>query len=173
MNWFVLSTLWKREREAAKRLIQQGFTVYLPLIRCYRRQHGNTHLTKTLVPVFERYLFVRMDWARRGSVLATRGVRTFTGWSPGMAMAPQVRPQVMAELMARLRPLREAPRPVLPDEPAAQQAVAAGQLIRLMLGQRDSLAQVEAVFGRKVQVLLGFAGAPRRAFVTPDQIRTA
>lgn len=170
MYWFVLSTVWKREREAAKRLKQQGFHVYLPLIRCYRKQSGNNHLTKTLVPVFERYLFVKMDWSRRSSVLATRGVKSFTGWSEGMARAPHVRPKVMAELQARLPAISETPRP----QPEPERQVAAGQLIQILLGPyQDEIAQVEAVIGSKVKILLPFAGAQRAVTVAREQIRAA
>jgi transcriptional antiterminator RfaH len=97
-HWFVVQTQINAEAKAARNLLQQGFGIYLPR---YLKRRSHAHkIDKVAVPLFPRYMFVRIDPAtqRWRSIQSTFGVATlvFNGLEP----AP-VPPQVLQSLRAR------------------------------------------------------------------------
>lgn len=68
MNWYLLYTAPRAEKQAADRLRLEGFEVYLPLHLCPRRWSDRIKLVE--LPLFPSYLFVKTD--REGLYQATR-----------------------------------------------------------------------------------------------------
>jgi transcriptional antiterminator RfaH len=96
--WFVVQTQVNAEAKAARNLLQQGFEIYLPrYLKC--RSHARK-IDKVAVPLFPRYMFVRIDIAtqRWRSVQSTFGVASlvFNGSEPVPVPA-----QVLRTLRAR------------------------------------------------------------------------
>jgi transcriptional antiterminator RfaH len=96
--WFVVRTQVNAEAKAARNLLQQGFEIYLP-----RYLRGRSHARKidqVAVPLFPRYLFVRVDMAtqRWRSIQSTFGVASLVFNGPKPAPLP---PQVVRSLRAR------------------------------------------------------------------------
>jgi transcriptional antiterminator RfaH len=96
--WFAVQTQVNAEAKAARNLLHQGFEVYLP--RYLKRRSHARKIDKVAVPLFPRYLFVRIDMMtqRWRSIQSTFGVASlvFNGSEP----AP-VPPQVLRSLRAR------------------------------------------------------------------------
>jgi transcription antitermination factor NusG len=167
MEWYVLRTEPKREAYAAKGLERQGFRVYLPLIKAYKRDSTGRRIAQN-VPVFRLYLFIRMEWQKRRSVLGTRGVKGFVGWYESTVKAPHIRNQDMRDLQARLTELAQTP----VDQ--APKAIEPGQLIQILLGPyKDRLAQVQDVTANRLSVLLEFAGVPLPVKLPKENVRLA
>jgi transcriptional antiterminator RfaH len=70
--WSVVVTRPRAERLATENIHRQGYDYYLPLVSSLKVKRGQR--TTELVPMFPRYLFVKID--RRGwwPVKSTRGV---------------------------------------------------------------------------------------------------
>jgi transcriptional antiterminator RfaH len=96
--WFVVQTQVNAEAKAARNLLQQGFEIYLP--RYLKRRSHARKIDEVAVPLFPRYMFVRIDMAtqRWRSVQSTFGVASllFNGSEP-----EPVRAQVLRTLRAR------------------------------------------------------------------------
>jgi len=80
--WYLILTKPRRERAALDNLERQGFRTYLPRVRSRRRTpHGTT---RTVAPMFPRYLFVRLDdrrddWGPIRSTIGVTGLVRFGG----------------------------------------------------------------------------------------------
>lgn len=72
--WFVVQTQVNAEAKAARNLLRQGFEIYLP--RYLKRRSHARKIDKVAMPLFPRYLFVRIDMAtqRWRSIQSTFGV---------------------------------------------------------------------------------------------------
>lgn len=73
--WYVVYTHPKEEGRAAVHLVNQGFTVFLPRCKAVRKHARKTETV--IVPLFPRYLFIKMDItaSRWGRINSTRGVQ--------------------------------------------------------------------------------------------------
>jgi transcriptional antiterminator RfaH len=73
-SWYVVHTQVNAETKAARNLVRQGFEIYLP--RYLKRRSHARRIEKIAVPLFPRYLFVRIDMAtqRWRSIHSTFGV---------------------------------------------------------------------------------------------------
>jgi transcriptional antiterminator RfaH len=72
--WYVVHTQPQGEARAKANLVRQGYEVYLPRCRKWRRHARRAEIVA--VPLFPRYLFLRLDIARERwrPVLSTFGV---------------------------------------------------------------------------------------------------
>ena len=77
MNWYLIQTKPNAHQLASNNLNQQGFEVFLPLVRKTHRR-SNKFITQP-VPLFPGYLFIgtRADSVNYKSVNSTRGVSKF------------------------------------------------------------------------------------------------
>lgn len=75
-DWIVVSCHAHKEATALEHLRRQDFTSYCPMLRRQVRHARRTYLS--VRPLFPSYVFVAMDFDRRGwrSLLSTRGVRS-------------------------------------------------------------------------------------------------
>ena len=67
MQWFVVHTKPRQEQRALVNLQRQGFAAWLPMLSVEKFRRGR--LEKVVVPMFSRYLFIRLDTEQ-------------TNWSP-------------------------------------------------------------------------------------------
>lgn len=83
MSWLVVHTKPRLEVEAHAQLARQGFEAYLPLLKVESVKRGK--FDEREVPLFPRYLFVRMpdlslqSWA---PIRYTRGVNRLVSFGP-------------------------------------------------------------------------------------------
>jgi transcriptional antiterminator RfaH len=153
--WFVVQTQVNAEAKAARNLLQQGFEIYLP-----RYLRGRSHarkIDKVAVPLFPRYMFVRVDMAtqRWRSIQSTFGVASlvFNGSEP----AP-VPPQVVRSLRAReddngYVKLEKRPKFALGDKVRVIAGAFAENLALFEgLADRDRIVILLDMLGRKVCV---------------------
>lgn len=68
MNWYLVYTAPRAEKQAAERLQLEGYEAYLPLHKVQRR--WSDRLKWVEVPLFPSYLFIKTD--REGLYKATR-----------------------------------------------------------------------------------------------------
>ncbi len=79
-RWYLLASKPKDEERARLNLEQQGYTIYLPMVKRERRCRGKT--TVNTEPLFPRYLFIKLDrendnWA---PIRSTYGVSGLVGF---------------------------------------------------------------------------------------------
>jgi len=89
--WYVVQTQVNAEAKAVRNLVRQGFEVYLP--RYLKLRSHARKIEKVPVPLFPRYMFVRIDIAtqRWRSVQSTFGVsRLVLNGSDPAPLAQQV-----------------------------------------------------------------------------------
>lgn len=96
--WYLVRTKPRSEYIAQKNLVRQGYLIYLPEIRATRRRNGR--LVPVVVPMFPRYLFVRLSekvdsWA---PVSSTIGVSNIIYFGQNAARVPD---SLIEELMCR------------------------------------------------------------------------
>jgi transcriptional antiterminator RfaH len=74
MRWYVVHTRAQAEASALWHLTNQGFLCFLPRVPQFRSHARQTRLMR--VPLFPRYLFVRLDLSetRWRAINGTRGV---------------------------------------------------------------------------------------------------
>ena len=149
--WFLAYTKPRQEKLAQDNLLRQGFGVYLPLYKKFRR----TELGPVAVfePMFPRYLFFRPGHAGQSiaAVRSTKGVTTLVrfGFEPAV---------VDDGLLQRIRRIEQ-------DRDQATllelSQLKAGQTVRL---QHAALSGVEGVIqnvsSKRVAVLLEILGRP-------------
>jgi transcriptional antiterminator RfaH len=89
MRWYVVHTRAQAEASALWHLANQGFNCFLPRILELRRHARQTRLV--LVPLFPRYLFVRLDLneTRWRAINGTRGVVSLLANGPHPLPVPQ------------------------------------------------------------------------------------
>ena len=76
-KWFALYTRSRHEKLADRELRKKGIETFLPL-RSVTRSWSDRRKT-IQEPLFQGYLFVRIPWSSRLSVLNTTGVASFVG----------------------------------------------------------------------------------------------
>lgn len=78
MNWYVVYTKPKWEKKVAEELLQQGVECYCPLQTQIRQ--WSDRRKKVQVPLFNSYLFVRLEEADRNLVFHVSGVVRYLFW---------------------------------------------------------------------------------------------
>ena len=153
--WYVVQTQVNAEMRAVRNLVRQGFEVYLP--RYLKRRSHARKIEKVPVPLFPRYMFVRIDVAtqRWRSIQSTFGVShlVLNGSDP----APLAQ-QVISNLKARedgsgYVQLEQRPTLAL----GAKVRVLAGVFAENLglfdgMADRDRIAILLDLLGRKVRV---------------------
>lgn len=78
MNWYVLYTKPKWEKKVAEKLNEGGFECYCPLITQIKQ--WSDRKKKVEVPLFNSYVFIRLDEKDRNSVFKIPGVIRYLFW---------------------------------------------------------------------------------------------
>jgi len=153
--WYVVQTQVNAEAKAVRNLVRQGFEVYLP--RYLKLRSHARKIEKVPVPLFPRYMFVRIDVAtqRWRSIQSTFGVsRLVLNGSDPAPLAQQV--------ISCLREREDASGYVQLDQ---RPKFALGAKVRVLAGvfaenlglfdgmaDRDRIAILLDLLGRKVRV---------------------
>jgi transcriptional antiterminator RfaH len=163
--WFVVQTQVNAEAKAARNLLKQGFEIYLP--RYLKRRSHARKVDNVAVPLFPRYMFVRIDTAtqRWRAIQSTFGVASLvlTGSEP----AP-VPPQVLHSLRARED---ESGYVKLDKRPK----FALGDRVRVIAGAfAESLALFDGLADRdRIVVLLDMLGRKVCVSIEADMVAAA
>lgn len=78
MNWYVVYTKPKWEKKVAEQLNQKGIECYCPLVTQIRQ--WSDRKKKIEVPLFNSYVFVRLDEKDRNLVFQSSGVVRYLFW---------------------------------------------------------------------------------------------
>jgi len=78
MNWYVVYTKPKWEKKVAEQLKQKGIECYCPIVTQVRQ--WSDRKKKVEVPLFNSYVFVRLDEADRNLVFQSSGVVRYLFW---------------------------------------------------------------------------------------------
>lgn len=97
-HWYLVHSKPREEEVAKANLERQGYIVYLPLCKLFRRRMGRR--LQVIGPLFPRYLFIQLesgidDWR---PIRSTRGVATLVRFGTEPALVPQA---LIGMLMAR------------------------------------------------------------------------
>jgi transcriptional antiterminator RfaH len=163
-TWFVVQTQPRAEMKARRHLINQGFTVYLPVYR--RRLRHARRNTIAMRPLFPGYLFVHLDPAQQRwrSINGTIGVRQILSGGDAPRFVPD---RIIDEIRAR------------EDESGAVKLLpptfSPGQAVRLVDGP---LADVSGLFEEvrdesRIVLLLSLLGRQVRVVAPAAQITAA
>ena len=150
-DWYLAYTKPRQEEVARVNLEQQGFEVYLPLFKKFKKTEQGP--VSVFEPMFPRYIFFKPGQAGQSisSVRSTKGVTTLVrfGFEPAL---------IDEELLRRIRLLEEDRNHATILELSKLKA---GQTVRL---QHTALAGVEgliqSVSSKRVEVLLEILGRP-------------
>jgi transcriptional antiterminator RfaH len=75
--WFAIQTRPRCEKHVATQLESKGYEVFLPTYRARRRWSDRTKIV--VLPLFDSYVFCRLDLGRSARVITTQGVVRFVG----------------------------------------------------------------------------------------------
>ena len=163
-QWYLVYTKPRAERVAVENLLRQGYEVYLPVMRQFRRRAGRR--VTAITPMFPRYLFIHLstDMDNWSPIRSTRGVASLVqfGQRPG-----RVPPGLVTHLRAH------------EDESGIQvisgDEYRAGSAVRMVEG---GLKGFEGVYlarnsRDRVVVLLDIMGRHTRATVSAASIEPA
>ena len=78
MNWYVVYTKPKWERKVAEQLEKIGIECYCPLIRVIRQ--WSDRKKKVEVPLFNSYVFVKLEESERNLVFQSTGAVRYLFW---------------------------------------------------------------------------------------------
>lgn len=78
MNWYVVYTKPKWEKKVAEQLNQKGIECYCPLVTQIKQ--WSDRKKKIEVPLFNSYVFVRLDEKDRNLVFQSSGVVRYLFW---------------------------------------------------------------------------------------------
>ena len=95
----MLRTHAQEEHRADRELRNQGFKTFLPIARHVRTVDGRNVVS--ILPLFPRYLFIKIRWSLHKPVTNTKGVKNFVGLYDNTMKAPVVRDHIIKELMSR------------------------------------------------------------------------
>ncbi len=159
VHWYLVHTKPRQEQRARENLERQGYPCYLPLMPAERLRQGRLEVAQ--VPLFPRYLFIRLDSGQGGAgwgpIRSTLGVTRLVAFGGTPARVPQ---GLIDVLQAR-------------EAPEAHPYFAPGERVRVASGP---FAGLEAVYQmsdgtERVQVLIEFMTRPVLLGVAPDQLR--
>ena len=77
-NWYVVYTKPKWEKKVAEQLVQRGIECYCPLVTQIRQ--WSDRKKKVEVPLFNSYVFVRLEEKDRNLVFQSSGVVRYLFW---------------------------------------------------------------------------------------------
>lgn len=78
MNWYVVYTKPKWEKKVAEQLTEKGVECYCPLVTQIRQ--WSDRKKKVVIPLFNSYVFVRLNEADRDLVFQSTGVVRYLFW---------------------------------------------------------------------------------------------
>lgn len=78
MNWYVVYTKPKWEKKVAERLNEIGLTAYCPLIT--KISQWSDRKKKIQVPLFNSYIFVKIDEKDRNAIFGITGAVRYLFW---------------------------------------------------------------------------------------------
>jgi transcriptional antiterminator RfaH len=163
--WYVVQTRVNAEARAASNLTRQGFDVYLP--RYLKRRSHARKIDKIAVPLFPRYLFVRIDIAtqRWRSVQSTFGVSHLVCNGSDPTPVPQ-------EVLGLLKAREDESGCVRLDR---RSKFALGAKVRVLAGIfADNLGLVDGLTDRdRIAILLDLLGRKVRVSIDSDMIAAA
>lgn len=140
-KWYAVSTICRHEKRVAAYLKLLEIEHYLPLYRANRRWSDGSRPVLDL-PIFPSYVFVRMDLAMRGRVLAIPGIVSIVN---GVGNKPAHIPdQEIETLLSGLSAYRAEPHPLL----------VAGQRARIRSGPLSGHEGVLRRIGNNCKVVL-------------------
>ena len=164
-RWYAVCCKPRQEAVAEENLLRQGFHVHLPRIRIRQRRRGQW--IDAVEVLFPRYIFIRVDPARRStaSIRSTRGVVGLVRFGGQPAVVPDAVMDALRQREDAASGLHEDKRPLF----------SAGEAIKLVDGP---LAGMEGVFTQKdgdkrVIVLLELLGKANKVTVSRDWIARA
>jgi transcriptional antiterminator RfaH len=157
-RWYLVHTKPSREATAQLNICRQGYESYLPRLLGTVRRKGR--LVERVVPLFPRYLFVRLEEGSQSlaPVRSSVGISDVVRFGTDYAVVPE---KVICDLRAREEPLSGLHR-VVGNEPFVR-----GAPVRLSMRPFDGL---EGVFvchdgAERVTVLLSLLGQETRVCV--------
>ena len=161
-DWYVGYTKPRLEALARDNLVRQGFEVYLPRYKLFKRGHPDG----VFEPMFPRYLLLRPQEAGRSLAV----VRSTTG------MVSLIRfgdvPATLADVVVAAIREREAERAAASRD--ALIPFVAGQAVRVVGGPLGGLAGIaHSVASQRVSVFLEMLGRPTRVLVAAQQLAAA
>jgi transcriptional antiterminator RfaH len=160
-HWFVAYTKPRAEDIAQVNLRQQGFEVYLPLYKKFKKTELGS--APQFEPMFPRYIFFRIQVAQQSlsTVRSTKGVNNLVrfGFEPA---------RIQDELITIIRDLEVSRNEITIAEASSFQI---GQGVRL---KHNALANlqglVQGVGSKRIAVLLEILGRPTVVQVEHHQI---
>jgi transcriptional antiterminator RfaH len=164
-NWFVVCCKPRQESVAEENLLRQGFSVYLPHIKCRKRRRGQW--TDVVEPLFPRYLFLRFNPALRSAipVRSTRGVVGLVRFGGKMAFVPDSVVEALIRRQDADTGLHEDSRPEFSQ----------GELVRLIDGPLEGIEGIYAApdGDTRVVILLELLGKANKVSIRRDWIARA
>ena len=164
-RWYAVCCKPRQESVAEENLLRQGFRVYLPRIRIRQRRRG--HWIDAVEVLFPRYIFIRLDPARRSTapVRSTRGAVGLVRFGGQPAIVPDAVMDALREREDADSGLHEDKRPLFN----------AGEAIKLVDGP---LSGMEGVFtqqdgDKRVIILLELLGKANKVTVSRDWVARA
>lgn len=150
-RWHVVYTNPQAERRATQHLTEQGYQAYLPLVIVRRRDAVIRSLLHNVqVPLFSRYLFVRLDVTRDPwqPIVSTLGVRSLLRRPDG---TPEPAARGAVEALQAGDALRATPHPPgaawRPGAPCSlPRGYAFGGLPAVVLDVGDNKARIAVMF---------------------------
>jgi transcriptional antiterminator RfaH len=163
MDWYLVHTKPRQEKQALQHLQQQGYECYLPLLPVEKLSQGA--ITVAPEPLFPRYLFIHLGHESHtkswGPIRSTRGVSrlVFFGHEPA---------KVHVELIEQLRQYE-----AMMQQAEPQALFNPGQRVRLM---GTPFAGLEGIYQmaegeRRVLVLIEMMSKPVTLRIMPTALR--
>lgn len=164
MHWYLVHAKPRQEKCALENLERQGYQCYLPTLPSEKLRQGL--LTVSDVPLFPRYLFIRLglgegakSWA---PIRSTKGVSRLVGFG--------VEPAVVDDCLIELLQAHEAS---VQNEP--ERLFKPGDRVRMV---EAPFAGIEGVYQmadgeRRVMVLIEILSKPVAVRVSPASLRKA
>lgn len=160
-RWFLAYTKPRFESVAQVNLQQQGFDVYLPLYKKFKKTEAGS--VSVFEPMFPRYIFFRPSRPEQSiaTVRSTKGVNNLVRFG----FEPAVLQDSMVELIRQLEQSR--------NEVSVKEAspFKAGQSVRLKHNALNNMqGLVQSVGSKRIAVLLEIMGRPTVVQVEHHQI---
>ena len=164
-RWYAVCCKPRQEAVAVENLLRQGFHVHLPRIRIRQRRRGQW--IDAVEVLFPRYIFIRVDPARRSTatIRSTRGVVGLVRFGGQPAVVPDAVMDALRQREDAASGLHEDKRPLFSE----------GEAVKFVDGP---LSGMEGVFTQKdgdkrVIVLLELLGKANKVTVSRDWIARA
>lgn len=160
--WYVCLTKPRQEINAASKLTEQGYEVYLPMLQSWVRGGGAWRRHQAVM--FPRYAFVRPAEPEQavGPIRSTPGVTGLVSFGPKLACMSEDR-------LSALRTLVAASAACLPEQPLAP-----GARVVLAAGPLAGMAGIVfSVAAARVLVMMSLLGREQTVAVQGDQLALA